>query len=109
MEKHLFKKKLPIEKELPKRVDKTLAWLVDSRNKWKDKCLGTKLHLKRQVLATKRARESREEWKLTSVRLEQELIKNMKQMRDLQRQIDELKSKLQEKNIDNIKVKKSNR
>lgn len=105
MEKHLLKK-LHNEKELPKRVDKTIAWLVDSRNKWKDKCLETKLHLKRQVLATKRARESREEWKLTSVRLKQELVNSMKQTRDLQRQIDELKSQLKEQNIEIIKVKK---
>ena len=105
MEKHLFKKP-PIEKELPKRIDKTLAWLTDSRNKWKDKCLETKLNLKRQVLATKRARESREEWKLTSTRLKQKLIENLKHTRDLQRQNDELKSQLKEQNKETIQLKK---
>jgi hypothetical protein len=34
------------EKKLPTRIDKTLAWLAGSRDKWKDKCMETKLRLK---------------------------------------------------------------
>lgn len=41
------------------RIDKTIAWLIQSRDQWKDKCTAAKLQLKRQTLATKRAREGR--------------------------------------------------
>ena len=36
------------------RMDKTIDWLIQSRNEWKQKCVDTKLKLKRQTLETKR-------------------------------------------------------
>jgi hypothetical protein len=44
---------------LPPRIDKTIAWLIQSRDQWKDKCIAAKLQLKRQTLAAKRSREGR--------------------------------------------------
>lgn len=44
---------------LPPRTDKTIAWLMESRDQWKNKCLQAKLKLKRQTLALKRARSGR--------------------------------------------------
>lgn len=41
------------------RTDKTIAWLIESRDQWKHKCLRAKLQLKRQTLALKRVREGR--------------------------------------------------
>ena len=45
------------------RTDKTIAWLIESRDQWKHKCLRAKLQLKRQTLALKRAREGRSQLK----------------------------------------------
>jgi hypothetical protein len=41
------------------RTDKTITWLIESRDQWKIKCLQAKLKLKRQTLALKRIRDSR--------------------------------------------------
>ena len=84
------------ENEPPKRVDKTLAWLVDSRNTWKKKCMKTKLQLKRQTSAVKRVKDSRDEWKLRHIRLKQESIKFEKKVSSLQRRIDELESQVED-------------
>lgn len=94
------------EKELPKRVDKTLAWLVDSRDKWREKCKEAKLLLKRQTLAVKRLRSSRADWEISNIRLKQELIKNKRMISTLQHRIDELESQISHQNKINIVKKK---
>lgn len=43
----------------PKRIDKTLQWLEESRDSWKDKTQTSKAKLKVTTLALKRAREDR--------------------------------------------------
>lgn len=48
---------------VPLRADKTIAWLTESRDQWKQKCLQAKLQLKRQTLALKRTREGRRQLK----------------------------------------------
>lgn len=48
---------------LPKRIDKTLDWLEQSRDIWKDKCLVAKLELKKKTLSVKRLRDARDKWK----------------------------------------------
>lgn len=100
--------KLYKEYELPKRVDKALAWLADSRDKWKEKCMETKLKLKRQMFATNRARDSRDEWRLRNVRLKQELIKSEQKINSLLSHIDELESHIdgQKQEIHQVKKKR---
>lgn len=83
---------LNYEKKLPFRVDKTLAWLSDSRNKWREKCKTTKLQLKRQTFAIKRVKEGREFWKRASSELKQEIIQHKQKISTLQQRIDELES-----------------
>lgn len=75
------------------RIDKTIEWLNHSRDIWKEKCLEAKLQLKRQNLATKRAREGRT------------LLKS--ELKRLQEHIAALEAKLenQEKNLYEIKKK----
>lgn len=48
---------------IPLRADKTIAWLMNSRDQWKQKCLRAKLQLKRQTLALKRVRDGRSQQK----------------------------------------------
>lgn len=45
---------------LSSRPDKTLQWLEESRNSWKEKTKVTKDDLKKQKLAVKRARSGRD-------------------------------------------------
>ena len=75
------------------RIDKTIEWLNHSRDTWKEKCLEAKLQLKRQNLATKRAREGRT------------ILKS--ELRKLQDHIAVLESKLdnQEKHLQEMKKK----
>lgn len=47
------------------RTDKTIAWLIESRDEWKLKCMQAKLKLKRQTLALKRSRDLRSQQKIT--------------------------------------------
>ena len=60
------------------RVDNTLVWMITSRDTWRDKCAKSKQELKISKVATKRARTSREQYKLENKKLkdELELIKN---------------------------------
>jgi hypothetical protein len=97
----IYKNKLPI------RVDKTLAWLADSRDSWKEKCMQTKLQLKRQTLAIKRLKNGRTSWKLYSTRLKQELIQSKKMMSCLQEQVDEMEAQIEnyKKEIQVVKKK----
>lgn len=83
------------ENKLPTRVDKALAWLADSRNKWKEKCKETKLQLKRQTFAVKRLKDNRNDWKLSSIRLKQQLIESKEKISSLQRRVDALESQIE--------------
>lgn len=47
----------------PIRADKTIAWLIESRDQWKQKCLRAKIQLKQKTLALKRVREGRSQLK----------------------------------------------
>ena len=50
----------PSDYFLPLRPDKTLHWLEESRDSWKEKTKTTKDDLKKQKLAVKRARNGRD-------------------------------------------------
>jgi arginine utilization protein RocB len=63
MDKEKLIVKAPVEKikvETPVRIDKTLQWLDESRNAWKQKTQESKAKLKTTTLALKRAREDRD-------------------------------------------------
>jgi hypothetical protein len=94
----------------PNRVDKTLAWLTRSRDIWKEKCIKTKLFLKRQTFAAKRLKEGRNTWRITSIRLKQELSQSKKTISALQQSIQWLESQVEIlKNDTNDLKKKSSR
>jgi chromosome segregation ATPase len=97
---------VPGERGLPKRIDKALEWLAESRDKWKDKCTETKLLLKRQNFLVKRIKQSRDEWKLRHIRLKQALIQEKQTVSSLQRRIDELESQLEGQILELRDVKK---
>lgn len=83
----------------PKRTDKTIAWLMESRDQWKQKCLEVKTQLKRKILALKRAREGRSQLK-SQLRSELERNRKFVQMAETQQnQISELKKKLSSKKM----------
>jgi len=50
----------PLDYFLSSRPDKTLQWLEESRDSWKEKTKATKDDLKTQKLAVKRARSGRD-------------------------------------------------
>jgi hypothetical protein len=74
------------------RIDKTIAWLILSRDQWKDKCIAAKLQLKRQTLAVKRAREGR-----------LQLKSDLKALKELNQQ---LESKVQSQHNQLLELKK---
>jgi len=80
------------EGKLPNRVDKALAWLSDSRNKWREKCKASKLQLKRQIFVNKRLKEGRDSWRFTCTNLKQEVIQNKQKISSLEKRIHELES-----------------
>lgn len=79
----------------PIRVDKTIAWLKESRDQWKEKCLRAKTQLKRKTLALKRALQGRSQLK-SSLRSEKERNRKLESM--VQTQQDQL-SKLKKKRL----------
>lgn len=76
-----------ISLENPPRIDKTIEWLNQSRDQWKEKCLLAKTRLKRQTLATKRLREGRNA-------LKTELKSMQKQLEVLEKKINLLEERL---------------
>lgn len=74
------------------RIDKTLEWLNQSRDQWKEKCLLAKTQLKRQKLATKRLRDGRHSLK--------------EELKTVQRQIEKLEVKLEEQDKQLLEFKK---
>jgi len=94
------------ENVLPKRVDKAIEWLNNSRNGWKEKCTETKLSLKRQTQENKRVKASRDEWKLSNIRLKLELAESKKMYAMLLNRVNELESKIQAKSNELYELKK---
>lgn len=92
---------------LPTRIDKTLEWLTLSRNIWKKKCKETKLLLKRQTFTVKRLKSNRNDWRLSSINLKQELSKSEEKNSILQQRIDALESQIEnyKKDIEALKKK----
>lgn len=84
---------------LPLRTDKTIAWLIESRDQWKNKCLSAKLQLKRQTLALKRARDGRLQMKRLVKSLKEQNRKLELMVQTQQDQISELKKKLSSKQM----------
>lgn len=79
------------------RVDKTINWLEHSREQWKEKCMESKLRLKRQTLATKRVREGRAHLK-QELKLAQKRISELESISEQQSyEIDRLKKKYSSK------------
>jgi hypothetical protein len=78
---------------IPLRADKAIAWLTESRDQWKQKCLQAKLQLKRQTLALKRARDGRLHLKhlLQSLKTKNQKLELILQKQ--QAQLSELKKK----------------
>jgi hypothetical protein len=91
---------------LPTRIDKALAWLERSRNTWKEKCRQTKLLLKRQTFATKRLKEGRNVWKLSTLHLKQELSESKEIISVLQQHIKKLESQVEIFRNENAELKK---
>ena len=94
------------ENNLPKRVDKALTWLTNSRDSWKEKCIETKLDLKRQTQENKRVKTSRDEWKLRNIRLKLELAESKELNLMLQNRIHELESQIKSKSNELYELKK---
>lgn len=94
------------ENDLPKRVDKTIAWLVDSRDSWKEKCIEAKKDLKIKTQDCKRINESRNDWKLKNIRLKVELSELKHLNSTLTSRLDELESLVISKNHELFELKK---
>ncbi len=89
-------------KVLPKRIDKTIQWLENSRDSWKDKCLRAKNQLKKTTLAMKRARKGRGRWrqkvqsfKELVIGKETELSKKDAENKRLKKEIDEARKEIE--------------
>lgn len=93
----------------PNRIDKALAWLTRSRDIWKEKCIQTKLLLKRQTFAVKRLKEGRNTWRLSSIHLKYELSQSQKTISTLRQHIQNLESQVEilRNEIANLKKKSS--
>ncbi len=93
--------------KLPIRVDKTLKWLEDSRDSWKEKTKETKDELKKQKLAVKRAREARDQLKQRESAREEAYSNNQKQLAEKERENEQLKNQLKSahQQIDELKKK----
>ena len=87
--------------ETPARLDKTLSWLKVSRDSWKEKTRESKTKLKIATLATKRARESRNE-------IEKELHDRQKLLDQKDAEIAMLKKKLEQaaQEVESLKKKR---
>jgi len=91
---------------LPNRVDKALAWLERSRDTWKDKCMQTKLLLKRQTFAVKRLKEGRNSLRLSTIRLKVELSQCKDTISALQKHIKNLELQAETSKSEANKLKK---
>jgi len=90
----------------PARIDKTLEWLEESRDSWKEKAKVAKDSLKKRTLAVKRARDGRD-------LLEEELSKEKtahcqarEQLSQKDAEITELKTQLEKRTREAEEFKK---
>lgn len=92
---------------LPKRIDKTLDWLIKSRDVWKEKCLKAKLELKIRSLSVKRLREGRDKWKYQSKQTAETVQQLENTLQECLKETEILKKELNRKNteIENLKKK----
>lgn len=82
--------------KLPMRMDKALQWLTISRDTWKEKCLSTKLKLKRQTFEVKRLKAKRRDWKLANIRLKYDLSNCKEELLSLQKLVKSLQSEIKD-------------
>jgi len=82
------------QSSLPKRVDKALDWLSESRDRWKEKAKKAKLELKKKTLAVKRARENRDHFKGEVSEYEKDLGRYKEQIKENDKEIEQLKIEL---------------
>ena len=94
------------ENKLPMRMDKALQWLTISRDTWKEKCLSTKLKLKRQTFEVKRLKDKRREWKFANIRLKYDLSNCRQEIASLQKLVKGLQSEINSCKIEVQVVKK---
>jgi hypothetical protein len=94
---------------LPKRIDKTLDWLIKSRDGWKEKCLKAKLELKMRSLSVKRLRDGRDKWKYQSKQAATIIQQMENTLEECFKETQMLKKELNRKNneIENLKKKPS--
>lgn len=85
--------------KIPVRVDKTLSWLKDSRDAWREKTKETKKKLKIATLGVKRARDDRDE-------IEKELHNKDELIEQKDIEIAKLKKQLEEASQEVEKLKK---
>lgn len=82
----------PTSEQTAPRIDKTIEWLNQSRDQWKEKCLLAKTQLKRQTLSTKRLRDGRHSLKA--------------ELKSMRKHVEMLQAKLEEQNEQIIDLKK---
>lgn len=100
--------KHPQTRILPKRIDKTLDWLEQSRDGWKSKCIEAKSDLKVKTLKVKRLRDGKDAWK-QRVKESTKEIHAIKGARDAcSKEIERLKAELNAKDLE-IEVLKKKR
>lgn len=85
--------------DVPVRADKTIAWLTESRDQWKKKCLQAKTQLKRKTLALKRVRDGRSQLKHLLRSEQKQNRKHALTVKTQKDQISELKKKLSSKKM----------
>lgn len=91
---------------LPRRMDKTLDWLEQSRDVWKNKCIEAKSDLKMKTLKVKRLRDGKDLWKLR-LRESTKEIRVIKNARDAySKEIERLKAELNAKDLEIAELKK---
>ena len=99
----------PLDYFLSSRPDKTLQWIEESRDSWKEKTKATKDNLKKQKLAVKRARSGRD---LLHEELSKEKTAHYRTREELSQkdiEIAELKTQLEKatQRVEELKKKRS--
>jgi hypothetical protein len=89
----------------PPRIDKTLRWLGESRDSWKEKTQVSKAKLKTTALALKRSREDRD--KLTE-KFKKERRNNRERLCQKDIEISKLKQQLEQVHKEVEVLKKKN-
>lgn len=99
----------PEAQKLPLRLDKTLQWLEESRDSWKEKTKATKDSLKKQKLAVKRAREGRESLHYELTKEKESHCRSQEELSQRNAEVAKLKVQLEEANqqIELLKKKTS--